>query len=232
MTPPRRTRADRLRTAVSVLREGRLDVLAATVSRAAFPPAVFRWNRLLFLELREAPVVAVDHAVGALRVRWADAGDGADADRLALVKPRRAEFLAHFAAGARCLLAELDDEPVAFAWIDLGPTFVSHANAYEFRLAPNEAWAFGAEVRPAWRGRGLYPRFWHDAFPLLETIGVDRVLIAVHADDERSRRAHAKCGFAPVCRMDVLRALGLSWHWTESDRGRRAGRGPCILPES
>lgn len=177
-------------------------------ARSVLPWGLFRANRLVIAQLDLDGVPAPGPGPG-LRVRWAGP---ADIERLAWVKRRTTQFRHFFEQGHRCAVGELDGQPASFAWIECGAGHRSAPNGYVFGMAPDECWAFGAVVAPAFRRRGLYAAHWQGLAGLLRAGGIARVFVAIEADDARSMAAHRRAGFRPLYLFGMVRVAGTMRH--------------------
>ncbi len=179
--------------------------LAAHTLRGLFPAAAFRVHRTIVVRLH-APAPGARADVTVRR------GTRTDLALLPRIKARERGFEAEWSAGCTLFLAEIGGVPAGFEWIDHAPRHVSPPNAYAFALPPGSAWAFGVEVAPAFRGRGVFHALAAGALADLAANGVARVYSAVLADNTASLHAHRRAGFAALYEVLVVRFAGLVWH--------------------
>lgn len=113
-----------------------------------------------------------------------------------------AEVFKRVRAGHRPYVAMLDDEPVAYGWVATREaSFGGGRVRFEVPLPHRYLWDFA--TRPAWRGRGVYPRLLQ-AILAAERAEADRFWILHEWFNRASRHGIARAGFQSVATLYFL----------------------------
>ncbi|MDQ7005756.1 MAG: hypothetical protein Q9Q40_00835 [Acidobacteriota bacterium] len=200
--------AERVRTALRFVREGRFQALRATVERGFFPAPLFRRNRLIIASLGACSAPAGGEG-GDFDLVWAGRREMA---ALCAVRPRPRDFERFFDAGCLALLGLRDGVPCSLSWIELDPVHDSRPNAYRFPLHASAAWGFGYCSTEGLADQQTFHQHWHRKLAVLEQVGIDEVYVAVQSDDVLERAVHRRAGFTMVFELDVLRFCGATVH--------------------
>lgn len=106
-----------------------------------------------------------------------------------------------FEEGHRVYVAFLADEPVAYGWAAKVAGGIDELD-FSFVLPPGTCYLWDFVTRPAWRGRGIYPRLLQEI--LRAEDAVNRFWIGYEAHNAASARGIAKAGFEVVGDLDVV----------------------------
>jgi hypothetical protein len=158
---------------------------------------------------------------------WVDA-----ADPLCAAFPRRPAVIARrFAAGGRCLVAQVKGQFAGFLWIQ-NDQYEEDEVRCTYRLGdPARAvWDFDVYVAPRYRLGRTLARLWNAADQTLAAEGVGWSLSRISSFNPESLSAHARLGTVTVARLFFLCAgrRQWAWQWRPGERWRRLGVPPAV----
>lgn len=118
-----------------------------------------------------------------------------------------ATFAARLSADMHCFLVLQGELIVHSSWVTTSAAWTREIRGY-MRPPPGSAYVFESFTRPEVRGRGVYPFALSAICGWAADEGLERVWVAVEADNPASIRAVTKAGFQEAFRFSYRRRLG------------------------
>ena len=176
------------------------------------------WMEFAFL-LRKTmffnePILIYNKAVAQAETQPREAADGiviekgspGDLERVRqILKPLPWEFQCHIFDGVKDFFVARDADGVQhISWI----YFCNHRNRF-LSLGEREAEIKFCLTLPAFRGRGIYPQVLLSIQDYLRSIGMERIFMCVHRDNNPSIRGIEKAGFIRVGEIRLRKFFGI-----------------------
>jgi GNAT superfamily N-acetyltransferase len=181
------------------------------------PPPVFLVKQLVFCRTSEVTPLrlSLDH----VSVDWATRDD---LPVLLSLHGHVSALAQRFDRGWLCTLARWKGEqPVGYAWFDVGDVHHSRNNAFRFRLGPDACWGTNLFVHSDYRLRGVFYKLWLDSVALLKERGARHIYHTINRENVASIGSHLRLGSEILFRYRVVRMLGLVHHSIRSEGDRR-----------
>jgi GNAT superfamily N-acetyltransferase len=163
-------------------------------------------GKLCFLRLDKIPRVAPGLLRGPGTIR---PGSVDDLDALVALRNQREVFLARFADGDRCVVAEIGGQIAGYEWFCDRNIHVETEWGYRITIPPGFVYAYDAFIDPQYRNSGIWLRFKAYLGERMMQTGHAGVLTFIDYGNWPSLRTHLRFGFQPVHEVLVLRILGL-----------------------
>lgn len=116
-------------------------------------------------------------------------------------------FVERLSEDTRCYVVEAEGKLLHASWVTTSASWVREIGRY-FRPPPGEAYVYESFTRADARGRGVYPFALRGICDDLAAQGVEKLWVAVEADNAPSLRAVSKAGFETAFTLDYRRKLG------------------------
>jgi GNAT superfamily N-acetyltransferase len=174
-------------------------------------------GKLCFLRLDGVPQVPRSWLRGPGIARR---GTLADLAGLVHLRNQEATFLERFAAGDRCVVAEVDGRIVGYEWFCDQADHRDEAWGYRIAIPSGLIYAYDAYIDPAFRNAGVWLRFKAYLGDLMIESGKRGVLTFVDYGNWPSLKTHARFGFKPDTTRLAVKILG----WTISRNVDATGR--------
>jgi len=133
-----------------------------------------------------------------------------DLDALAGLCDRRDAFAARFAAGDRCVIAEVDGRAVGFEWFCDADVHHETGWGYDIDVPAGYVYAYDAFIDRAYRNTGVWLKFKAYLAGLMLRTGKRGVLTFVDYGNWASHRTHLRFGFRPFDTVLVVKLFGRS----------------------
>lgn len=170
-----------------------------------------------------------------IALRWVDSIEPLPADL------RPVEVLKNrFAAGAHCLLAEIDGRFAGFLWLQLTPYHEDEVRSIYHPQPPRHtAWDYDVYVDPAARVGFTFAKLWDEANAFMRARDIRWTLSRISAFNPGSLAAHARLGTRRIGSAVYLSAWSLQgtisdveprFHFSGSRRTAPALRLPADVP--
>jgi GNAT superfamily N-acetyltransferase len=166
-------------------------------------------GKLCFLRLDRVPDVPRPWLRGPGIARR---GTPADLAGLVQLRDQEATFLERFAAGDRCVVAEVNGRIVGYEWFCDRAVHRDEAWGYQIAIPAGFFYAYDAYIDPAFRNAGLWLRFKAYLGDLMTASGKRGVLTFVDYGNWPSFKAHVRFGFKPDTTVLAVKVL----RWTFS----------------
>lgn len=121
-----------------------------------------------------------------------------------------ATFTARLSKDMHCFLVLQDQLIVHSSWVTTSGAWTREIRGF-MRPPARSAYVFESFTRPEVRGRGVYPFTLRAICGWAKGEGLERVWVAVEADNPASIRAVTKAGFQEAFRFSYRRSLGRLW---------------------
>jgi len=192
------------RSTVAALRETPPLLIAQELLRQ-IPFRPFDVGKLCFLRFAGAPQVPRSRLRGPGLIRR---GVPADLEGLVQLRQQRDVFLARFAEGDHCVVAEVEGQLVGYEWFS--DQAVHHEGGWGCRIAvpAGLVYAYDAYIDPSFRNAGIWLRFKAYLGDLMTESGKRGVLTFVDYGNWQSLRAHLRFGFTPAATVLATKILG------------------------
>jgi GNAT superfamily N-acetyltransferase len=163
--------------------------------------AAIAYRRVTIL-LKDAPL---SPATPSPRLRISRVGE-ADIDQYRRLRPDspEEEVRRRLRDGQICLLARVDDEPVASRWYSLARAEIPYLG-FAFELPAGVAYVHDAYTAVPARGRGLNEPLRRHGEALLRNLGAARFLAAVVPENTAGIELTRSAGFKPIGRLAAIR---------------------------
>lgn len=116
-------------------------------------------------------------------------------------------FRSRLSESTRCYLVFEEERALHATWVTTSASWVREIARY-FRPPQGDAYVYESFTRDDARGRGIYPLALRGICEDLANDGLDRVWVAVEADNPPSLKAVAKGGFEEAFELAYERRLG------------------------
>jgi GNAT superfamily N-acetyltransferase len=182
-------------------------------------------GKLCFLRLERTPQIAPRLLRGPGIVRAATRDD---LEALVTFRNHRDVFLARFAEGDRCAVAEVDGRIVGYEWFCNRGIHEETAWGYRILIPAGYVYAYDAFIDPGYRNSGIWLRFKAHLGDLMRETGHIGVLTFVDYGNWPSLRTHLRFGFKPDTEVFVIKILGklVSRRRTEHPEPERRTQNP------
>ena len=117
-------------------------------------------------------------------------------------------FRARLTERTRCYIVEFEGRLVHASWVTLSAAWTRELRAY-MKPPPGDAYVYESFTRSDARGRGVYPFALRRISSALAVEAIDRVWVAVEADNPSSVRAVTKADFREAFRIVYRRRFGV-----------------------
>jgi GNAT superfamily N-acetyltransferase len=162
-------------------------------------------GKLCFLRLDRIPRVRSELLRGPGTVRR---GTVADLEALVALRDQRSVFVKRFAAGDRCVIAEIDGRIVAVEWWSSAAVHQETAWGYRIDIPSRFVYAYDAYIDPRYRNSGIWLRFKAYLGEQMTAEGQLGVLTFVEYGNWPSWRTHLRFGFKPDLEVVVIKIAG------------------------
>ena len=165
-------------------------------------------DRLIFFTRSELSSAAqgTPQVAEGLRLKRAGAFDAASYAR-DIGTDSAETFSKRLTEGTRCYLVLEADTVLHATWVTTTASWVREIGRY-FRPPRGDAYVYESFTRADARGRGVYPFALRGICHNLAADGIERVWVAVEADNAPSLRAVSKAGFEEAFELDYERRMG------------------------
>ena len=135
------------------------------------------------------------------------------------------EAAARLAAGHRVYVASIDGAPASYGWVATMSASIGELEM-AFAVPERDRYLWDFATRPAFRGRGIYPRLLQGILAH-EGAGAERFWIIHALENAASSSGIAKAGFTTVSELSFLPGAGVGS--VIVDRPERARSGSALL---
>jgi RimJ/RimL family protein N-acetyltransferase len=122
------------------------------------------------------------------------------------------------ATGRHCYIGWVEGRLATYGWVTFDEEGIGELGL-RIRLLAGEAYIWGCETLPAYRGQRLYPALLTYMLDQLKRAGIHRVWIGADADNLASQKGFILAGFQPVADVMLTRAETTYRQWIRGHAG-------------